>query len=52
MISDTLSDAAAEVREYLQRQPSVYEPFRADIEAALSAMDRARALLDALPDPE
>jgi hypothetical protein len=51
MISDTLSDAAAEIRDYLQSHLVAYAPFRAEIEAALAAMDAAREALDQLPDP-
>lgn len=50
-LSDTLSDAIASVRSSVASQPSMYEPFEPEITEALMAMDRARRLLDALPDP-
>ena len=49
LISDTLSDAAHEIRTQLARQPEVYGDFRGLIEAALKAMDAAREALDRAP---
>ena len=49
MISDTLSDAAAEIRDYQQRMPEVYGPIRPEIDRVLRAMDRLRVYLDRPP---
>lgn len=49
-ISDTLSDAAGEIRSHLYDHPRMYEAFRPQIEALLSEMDRARVLLDTPPN--
>lgn len=46
-ISDTLSDAADEIRSYLHDHPRMYAADRQQIEALLSEMDRVRVLLDA-----
>lgn len=50
-ISDTLSDAADEIRSDLSDRPRMYEAFRQQIEALLSEMDRVRVLLDTPPGP-
>ncbi len=50
MISDTLSDAAEEIRDYLSTYPEMYNTLLADIENVLVAMDTLRSRLDALPD--
>lgn len=51
MIGDTLSDAAATVRDYLRIEPETYadRQARALINNALQAMDRARDYLDTPP---
>ena len=51
MISDTLSDAAATVRDYLRIEPETYadRQARALIDKALQAMDTARTFLDTPP---
>ena len=52
MITDTLSDAVAEIRDYMTRQPSVYAGQKEQIEAVVAAMDALRRELDGvLPDP-
>lgn len=45
-ISDTLSDAAAEIRDYLENQPSMYAEKRADILWVVNRMDSLRRQLD------
>lgn len=45
MISDTLSLAAAEIRQYLEQWPDRYIADRADIANLLSSMDRICAAL-------
>ena len=51
MISDVLSDAAAEIRAYQRGLPEVYgKRWHAEIEAVLAAMDALRVKLDAPPD--
>lgn len=51
MISDTLSDAVDEIRDYLARQPSVYAVHKEKIEAVVAAMDALRCELDSyIPD--
>lgn len=49
MISDVLSQAAAEIRNYLELMPKVYADDLPVINAALEAMDRARIELDKKP---
>lgn len=49
MISDTLSDAAAEIREYLTQYPQVYAGQLDNIVALLAAMDHLRRILDTPP---
>lgn len=51
MISDTLSDAAADVRDYLRLMPDTYadREARGLIDRALEAMDTARVFLDMPP---
>jgi len=52
MISDVLSDASADIKEYLVELPSVYPPNSghvALINRALAAMDEARIALDTPP---
>lgn len=49
MISDTLSDAAAEMRTYLAEYPDVYRDTAPLIVDLLSKMDTVRALLDRPP---
>lgn len=53
MISDTLSDAAFEIRDYLTSQPTVYAEKRARILGVVKAMEDLRAELDVwgLDDP-
>jgi hypothetical protein len=51
MISDTLSDAAAEIRRYLKDMPHVYADTAPLIGDLLKKMDTVRALLDAPPPP-
>jgi len=48
-ISDTLSDAAFDIRAMLANQPAMYEPVRGRIEALLTEMDSLRAVLDTPP---
>lgn len=54
MISDTLSDAACEIREYLTNMPHVYKPGAAldAINHALEAMEAARVILDTPPEDD
>lgn len=49
MISDTLSDAAREIRGYLETHATMYADTRPLIEDLLSKMDTVRALLDTPP---
>ena len=51
MISDTLSDAAATIREYLRVCPDTYsEPsILSQVQAVLASMDALRVRLDAPP---
>ena len=50
MVSDTLSDAAHDIREYLRRMPDVYEgKTRDEIQTLLTHMDRVRVKLDTPP---
>lgn len=46
MISDTLSQAAAEIRQYLAGHPATYAEQREDIDALLIRMDALRIELD------
>ena len=50
MISDTLSDAAAEIRRYLAEQPEVYAHVRPKIDVALAVLDAIRMELDTPPE--
>jgi hypothetical protein len=52
MISDTLSDAAAEIRDYLRRFPDAYRETAPRIAAVLLQMDGLRELLDRAPTAE
>lgn len=47
MISDTLSDAAHDIREYLEIYPRNYASVQIEIERVLVAMDALRSKLDA-----
>jgi hypothetical protein len=49
MISDVLSDAAHQIREYLTGMPEVYARKRPQIQGVLAAMDSLREDLDRLP---
>jgi len=49
MISDTLFDAAEEIRDYLRTYPQVYNSVLVDIEHVLAVMDTLRIRLDAPP---
>lgn len=51
MISDTLSQAASQIRRYLNAYPAFYAD-RPLIQQALAAMDAARADLDLPPEQE
>lgn len=53
MISDVLSDAAFEIRDYLTNQPTGYAEKRARILAVVKAMEDLRSELDVwgLDDP-
>lgn len=46
MISDTLADAVAQIRDYLLRQPDVYASKREKIDSMVNAMDDLRCELD------
>lgn len=48
-ISDTLSAAAEEIKDYLHNQPSMYSEVRQKIDALLLEMERVRIVLDAPP---
>lgn len=48
-ITDTLSDAALEIRGYLANQPSMYAPVLGQIEKLLAEMDSLRTALDTPP---
>lgn len=52
MISDTLSDAAADIRDYLRELPDVYKPVAGEVTDVLAAMDRLRIKLDTPPRPK
>lgn len=49
MISDTLSDAAHNIRRYLREKPEMYAEIANEIEALLAEMDRIRIILDTPP---
>lgn len=49
MISDTLSDAVREIREYQEDFPEVYAGLKAEIDLVLELMDALRATLDEPP---
>lgn len=49
MISDTLSDAAHEIRKYLCENSDTYADMLGDILALLAEMDRVRIKLDTPP---
>jgi hypothetical protein len=51
MISDTLSDAASEIRRYLKDMPHVYADTAPLIHDLLVKMDTVRILLDTPPNP-
>jgi DNA repair ATPase RecN len=46
MISDTLSDASAEIKRYQADMPECYDEIRDIIDEVTSAMDKLRYLLD------
>lgn len=52
MISDTLSEAAAELRRYLREFPNTYGPWRREIDTLLARMDKLRADLNRVPSSE
>ncbi len=49
MISDTLSEAIYDIRQYQRDMPEVYDSIKRDIDAVTSAMERLRKQLDAPP---
>jgi len=49
MISDVLSDAAIDIKEYLEELPDVYETVKPEILEVLKAMEKMRITLDAPP---
>jgi hypothetical protein len=49
MISDTLHDAAAEIRRYLNEKPEAYRDTAPLIADLLARMDAVRTLLDMPP---
>lgn len=49
MISDTLSDAGAEIEEYQNSMPECYDGLRDQIETVKVVMDALRAYLDCPP---
>lgn len=49
MVSDTLSDAAAEIRDYLRLSPEVYAPIKDRLQKLLREMDAIRIKLDIPP---
>lgn len=49
MISDTLSDAIAEIERYQREEPDAYEHYAPLIKATIQAMDGLRRLLDTPP---
>lgn len=48
-ISDVLSDAVAQIRVYLDSQPTMYLPIRPEVEELLAKMDALRFKLDSVP---
>lgn len=52
MISDTLFDAAEEIRRYERDYPDVYgdSEMKAEIAKVLTAMDALRVALDTVPE--
>src|SRR5437016_2572594 len=49
MISDTLSDAVADIEEYQRNMPDAYADLIAEIEMVKVVMDSLRIVLDAAP---
>jgi hypothetical protein len=49
MISDTLFDAAEEIRGYLERTPEAYADYCARLTTLLTEMDSLRRELDTAP---
>lgn len=49
MVSDVLSEAAHDIREYLRTMPQVYASIRPELERLLSEMDSIRIFLDTPP---
>ena len=49
MISDTLSDAVAEIEEYQRDMPDVYADLAVEIDVVKTVMDGLRTVLDAAP---
>lgn len=49
MISDVLSDAADQIRNYQRSMPEVYGSIKADIDRVLENMDSLRIKLDTPP---
>lgn len=49
MISDTLSDAIAEMRSYMAEYPQYYEDVKAQIEGTIQVMEVLRVRLDTPP---
>ena len=50
MISDTLSDAEAQLAIYLTRYPEVYRGFEQEITRLMNSMRELRFELDSLPE--
>jgi len=50
MISDVLSDAIAEIRQYQAEMPEVYGKIKRKIDTVVTIMDALRAELDAPPE--
>tara|TARA_B100000378_G_scaffold230812_1_gene195847 strand:+ start:1853 stop:2023 length:171 start_codon:yes stop_codon:yes gene_type:complete len=48
-VSDTLSEAVDEIRDYLDTNPGMYRAVRPRIEALLAEMEQVRVLLDTPP---
>jgi len=49
MISDTLSKAAHEIREYQENIPGAYNSIKDRLDALLTEMDAIRVILDTPP---
>ena len=49
VISDVLSDAVQEMRDYLAELPETYANVRGDLDKLIADMDAMRARLDAPP---